>query len=639
MSLRSFSAEILHQMGLIGPSGSSSLVPRPNIPSQVQSVERDWSDNSAIASPDTWSKYATVMKRPTTIEQTFNLWEEMGTWDLMAAALSELVEEAVQADPGDPAALWYECNDSSFEEDLNDMVQSKVKADLNLPSQVWHIAALGNNFEKIEYARNDGVLGITHIHPTLVRRYWLEKNRRCIGFKWEGHQPDKSNVFVQADGRTEIPRTSLQTGNLTEQLWYPWDFLHFRRMFRMRSSEYGEALYDEAQGIYKKLRMAVDQMVVHRAQIQPDRYVINIDVKDQPPTEQMRTIQRWKQTMRNKMSFGPGTTTDTLGDPSEFRSFYNPLALDTVMWMAMPRDFKHSVEKLTGTATIPDVYDIELLTDLFYSIIGMPKAWFGIGADPGAAPSGKSLLAQDIRFLRKVKAIRRPIIEQYTWLGYFHAILKGKTSIEDLNIRVRMSDIGGLEDQMKLELLDLQSDILLKLGDVMTSFNLPKDAWMELIFRRYLRLPDEVINVFMTALPPKVEVQPMESRNDAPAERRIIEQVERAITGSADLRRSVFKINKAARRLSPDRKQRAYKKIEDVLSLPDVSDQEHVRISMDQEPMIIGLNPKDTQKPTTIRSILDSKSKTKIVESNEMSGIPGSKDSTLPNGVRDYIKA
>lgn len=513
MKFSTIGTELLKRMGFIGSGDPvSSIIPRANTPSANQELIDDFIDASRVANPDTWMKYATIMKRPSSMDQVLDLWEEMGTWDMMAAALTELVEEATQRDPINPGTLWFECNDAELEDDLNEMLDLIGIEDI-LNSQVWYLAALGNHYEKIEYASGEGVMGLHFIHPKNVRRYWLEKNRQCIGFKWSDRQPRKSDVFVAADGVTEIPRAAIATTQgRSEDLWYPWDILHMRRMFRMRSSEYGEAIYDEAQGIYKKLRMAVDQMVVHRAQVQPDRYLVNIDVQEQAPADQMRTVQRWKQMLRSRQSFGSGSTTD-VASPTDFRSFYNPWALDSVMWVAQPKGFQHTITKLNGTANVPDVYDIELLTDLFYSILGMPKSWFGIGNSSGQnAPSGKSLLAQDIRFLRKVRSIRKPLLSQYTWLGNFHAILKGKTNLDSLNIQAKMADIGGLEDQMKMELLSVQADILSRLADVMAAYNLPKEAWVELIFKRYLRLPDDVVNVFMTALPTPTQAMPMESQ-------------------------------------------------------------------------------------------------------------------------------
>jgi hypothetical protein len=147
-------------------------------------------------------------------------------------------------------------------------------------------------------------MGLSFVHPMEMRRYWLERNRKCIGFRWMGHKPTrKTSSFT----RTTARRSSawrMTNGKEIEDLWYPWDFMHFRRMFRQRFTEHGEPIFAEADGIYKKLRLAIDQMVVHRAQVQPDRYAINIDVQEQPPIEQMKTVQRWRQQLRSKISFG-----------------------------------------------------------------------------------------------------------------------------------------------------------------------------------------------------------------------------------------------------------------------------------------------------------------------------------------------
>ena len=581
MKFSTIGTELLRRMGFIGSGDPvSSIIPRANTPSANQELTDDFIDASRVANPDTWMKYATIMKRPSSMDQVLDLWEEMGTWDLMAAALTELVEEATQRDPINPGTLWFECNDAEFEDDLNEMLDLIGVEDI-LNSQVWYLAALGNHYEKIEYAQKEGVLGMHFIHPKNVRRYWLEKNRQCIGFKWADRKPRASDIFVAADGITEIPRAAIAaTQGRSEDLWYPWDILHMRRMFRMRTSEYGEAIYDEAQGIYKKLRMAVDQMVVHRAQVQPDRYVINIDVQEQAPADQMRTVQRWKQMLRSKQSYGRGDT-DSMSAPTDFKSFYNPWALDSVLWVAMPKGFQHTITKLAGTANVPDVYDIELLTDLFYSILGMPKSWFGIGESGGQnAPSGKSLLAQDIRFLRKVRSIRKPILSQYTWLGNFHAILKGKTNLDSLNIQAKMADIGGLEDQMKLDLLSTQADILGKLADVMSAYNLPKEAWVELIFKRYLRLPDNVVNVFMTALPSPMEAPAFEAKGNPDNLKRIFETIKSRLDPEKSQITMKIKSIVEASHLDNQAKKK-YRKASDVLSIPSIREGDGIMVGGD----------------------------------------------------------
>jgi len=197
--------------------------------------------------------------------------------------------------------------------------------------------------------------------------------------------------------------------------------------------------------------------------------------------------------------------------------------LDTIIYMARPRGFQHGIEKLQGTQQVPDVFDIELLIDLFFSIIGMPKSWLFGSQEGGEPPSGKALLAQNMRFLRKVKSLRKPIIDGYTWLAYFHALLRG-ADVSSLNIRCKMSDISGLEDQMKADIIKTQAEILAMLGDIMIQYNLPKEAWIELVFKKYLHMPDDVVNILVTSLPPE-EARPQVPESAAPSEGRLIAEV------------------------------------------------------------------------------------------------------------------
>lgn len=601
----SIATGILKHLGLVGPTSALStgqLVPPANTPQANQRMMKDWEQLGRIDNPDVWAQYGSMMKGPKSFDEMLKLWDEMSGWDLMAAALQEFVEEATAVDSNSPGVLWYECNDRQFEDELNDLVVD-LDVETLMPSQVWHVAGLGNDFEKIDYAPGIGVTGLRYVHPFDVRRFWLARNRQCVGFRWEGHPPDKDSIYVGLDNRTNIERINLNNGSSVENLWFPWDFLHFRRLFQHRSSEHGEPVFDQAQGIYKKLRLAIDQMVVHRAQVQPDRYAVNIDVQEQTPTEQMKTVQRWKQSLRANMSFGSGSSNSPFSDPTDFKSFYNPLALDTVIWIAKPKNFNNTIEKLPGTANVPDVYDIELLTDLFYSILGMPKSWFGIGQDgSNGVPSGKALLAQDIRFLRKVKSIRRPIINGYTWLGYFHAVLKGK-NIESLDIKAKMPEIGGLEEQMKAELLERQAAVLQQLGEVMEIYNLPKEAWVEVIFKKYMHLPEEVINVFITSLPnelpapDQMESQGRRPRREAPRVGRLIKEIEDHISKNAGANAAVSELKRTLLGESSESRLpvRRYRKVEDVLFQPTFRESEAI-VSTNGTPWTSRGTPKNATK-------------------------------------------
>jgi hypothetical protein len=286
-------------------------------------------------------------------------------------------------------------------------------------------------------------------------------------------------------------------------------------------------------------------------------------------------------------------------------SYYNALALDTIIYLAQPKGFNNTITKIQGTTQIPDVYDIELLTDLFYSIIGMPRSWFGGqggegGGDSGEAPSGKSLLAQDMRFLRKIKSIRRPIIQQYEWLGYFHAILKGKKT-EQLDIKAMMPPIGSLEDQMKMEMLQKQSEVLDMLADVMDKYSLPKEAWVETIFKRYMHLPDDVVNVFITALPGELDnaQQQDESlrvpRKSPPYTYKLIREIDARISGTPGGKKLVEDLRASMDLVQNVEKRKQRQTMETIMGQPKCKENDLIISSF-------GRHPFELKRPTDAKS-------------------------------------
>jgi len=604
-----------------------------------QANEQNFDQSNQVSDPDLWSAYNASMTRPASYTAMLQLWDQMANWDLLAAALVEVVEEAIQAAPTDPGVLWYKCSDSKVEAEVNKML-ADVEASQLIPSQVWHVAGYGNAFEKVDYSVGEGVQGLSYAHPMDVKRLWLSRNRKCVGFRWNGHKPDQS--VLQDENGNALPRVSLSgDSGALEDLYYPWDFIHFRRLCKMRLSEHGEPIFSDAQGIYKKLRLAVDQMVVYRAQIQPDRYAVNIDVQEQAPAQQAKTVQHWKQMLRKKLAFGVG---DGQGGDSDFASFNNPMALDTILWLAQPKGFQHTVTKLAGTTAVPDVYDVEMLINLFFAVIGMPRWWI-MGQQGNENPaSGKSLMATDMRFLRKIKALRQPIRHGYEQLAYLHLVLKdhAKYDVTELDISAQMSEIGTLDDQIKVDILTAQADALDKMSDVMEKLRIPPESWVDLIFKDYLRLPDDVISMIVTNLPPEIEPKG-ESEGPRLSRAQIMEELMRAHgRDMAELKTKMTRILSGVQMpegFSADRLRRKHL-AESLLKVPEILDTDAVASGWGTHPVRTCAPVKAeslTEGVDTAKAVLGWSSDFGFVKAVKAEARPNPVAESSASAIREYI--
>jgi hypothetical protein len=85
------------------------------------------------------------------------------------------------------------------------------------------------------------------------------------------------------------------------------------------------------------------------------------------------------------------------------------------------------------------------------------------------------------------------------------------------------------------------------LGDVMDMYQLPKEAWVDLIFKRYLHLPDDIVNLFITSLPAEQASAPMESMKEVPSQRALMESCDRCLSTAAG-RVKIFELRRLVRK-------------------------------------------------------------------------------------------
>jgi hypothetical protein len=157
---------------------------------------------------------------------------------------------------------------------------------------------------------------------------------------------------------------------------------------------------------------------------------------------------------------------------------------------------------------------------------------------------------------------------------------------------------------MKLEMLQSQAQVLDILADVMDKYRLPKEAWIETIFKRYMHLPDDVVNVFITALPGEIDQQQQESKEPAPFEYKLLREVDEKLNtpeGRAKLRvlrESVYR--RVPERLHGQRKM----KLAEVLQPQRVKDLDVVVSSFGKHPFELKRNAESTGKPKIVGGVI-----------------------------------
>lgn len=382
--------------------------------------------------------------------------------------LDVYAEEATQPDINNGKCLWYECNDTEVEKDLNAMLD-RVNSEDYMLSLAFNLAGTGNDFRRILYNK-EGVQQLISVPNREMRRLWDPTTKRLIGFRWLSQKPKEEDAPYKED----------------KSIFPPWDFLHFRRIYNT-DTEYGVAILSKLFGTWRRLEMSLDQMVLYRIHTMPNRLALFVDIGDQDINDAMETLHTYSTLIRQKFSLNSST------GASESR--YDPPALDSMLYVPVrSEEDKTKIESLAGDKDVPDIPDIEKLYKSLYGGARIPGAYVGHGDDSGNGLAQSSLVSQDMRFARLVRVIRRPIAAGFYRLGQLHLAYKGKDP-NNYQIKVKMSRISSLEDEVNSSILEKQVSLAHSVAQLCKDLEIPNREIIDLVFREYLSVPRYFIDV------------------------------------------------------------------------------------------------------------------------------------------------
>lgn len=404
-------------------------------------------------------------------------WKDMVSYSPIAAAVRLIVEECIQTEQTCPAVLWADGGEEDVIDEVNDLFLSKLKIEEVIRSQFWWVIGYGNNFEKL-VTGPEGVHGWYSVPLDSIDRI-VDEQHRLIGFDYKEEQPPEGENSCAIWGEDT-------GGSNVKRLWRPWDFIHMRLMGENRESEYGTSLLYPAANVYKKLRMAEDQMITYRLQMQPSRYLLKLDTGEGGVPDMWSLSNQWNNYLRSNRLI------DSKDNKYEVR--YNPWSLDDLIIIPRRKDSQSDFTKLQGDTEVPDITDVKYLMRMMAGMMNVPPEFMGLEASNGSTLTAKSSLAvQNIRFLRSLKSCRSAVMQGYDYTARIHLALNNKDPF--VPMRMVMSNITALESQNQIELADAQSllvDKLIQLGD---NIRAPKAEWLRMVFTKFMPLPDELVDM------------------------------------------------------------------------------------------------------------------------------------------------
>lgn len=393
----------------------------------------------------------------------FEQLSSMAESELGRPVIELFAEEATQPDTTKGRTVWYECNDGEVEKEINEMLE-RIHMEDYIFGIAQGLAATGNNYQRILWTPDEGIQQLVGTKVNAVTRLWHPTTRKLLGFRWADERPNEPVYSNAVD------------------VFAPWDFIHFRRIYSS-DTEYGRGLIDHLYTIWKKLEMATDQMLVYRLHTMPTRYALQLDVGNMDFTDAMQQAQMWKLYMRQQIGLdqqNPGA--------AGLQSRFDPAAVDS--FIIIPKrsnEDNTEITTLTGDKDVPDIEDVEYLTNIFLGGTRIPKAYLGHEEDSGGLAKA-SLISQDIRFARMVRVLRRPIVAGIHRLACLHLAFKGKDA-SAYKIKVKMSAISSIEEEIRMATMEKQASLAGMIADICGNLGVPNREVADLIFREYLSVP------------------------------------------------------------------------------------------------------------------------------------------------------
>ena len=421
--------------------------------------------------------YQGQLKTPRDRNKQYDLYEELDEISEIASVLDAYAEDATQYDKEKKASIWIEGKNKKIVDECN-MLLKRLEMEEHIEAIARDVAKNGDDFGRLlhfdptkdpEKARL-GVLGIEWHDPRYIERV-EDDNGILLGFM----DSDKT-------GAASIAR---------EDMFMPWDFVHFRMRTRKYATMtganiYGTSLLKNASRPGKQMKMLDDMLAILRLNKTFDKRVYEIDVGDATPEEIPSILRQWQQI------FTRANWRDLIS--GEVSQLYDPLAVDDDIFWPKRKGSESKVTTTPADPNVRDLADVDHKRNQLFGALRAPKGYFGFD-ESGSTDAQTSISSKDIRFARLVKKLQRAIINGITRICQIHLALREMdTNLE--NFQVMMVEPSAIEHVHRLEAMQVLIDIserMLLMGDHMA---LEPVRWRTHILRKVFGFSDTDLKMY-----------------------------------------------------------------------------------------------------------------------------------------------
>lgn len=386
-------------------------------------------------------------------------------------ALSIYAEEASQLDTKTGLKMWVESpSNPKIAEELNGMFQ-RINMEAKAYGIYRNIAKYGDCFV-YNLLGTYGIHDIYFVHPSRVARV---QDDGLLGFK----SNDLANL-TQVDNKN--------------QLFKPWDFIHFRLLNYDQENVYGKSELESLRKVWKQLSMLETMICLYRIAKSVQRNIFYVDVGQASGAETTQILKEYEKFLKNKTTFVDPKTKD-------FRLDFNPATmLQDIVWPTRPNSLS-KVEYLQNTNQMGPLEDLEYFRNKIRSGLQIPKDYFDGEFASGLWRANEALQLQDRRFARRISKFQDAMRDGMVRLCQIHWAITHGEYLDAKMFDVRMGTLSDSADRAREEILIRKGQNLMLLAAVGDAMGWNKQVWSDYLLDQVYPLPPELRDKLFTPDP------------------------------------------------------------------------------------------------------------------------------------------